>query len=95
VARRLRHRGPAAARRAFAVLAFLEWAPRLRAGPPFSRQPRAARSAALARRRRSRVAPLRRGLAGLEAILREVLAEEGVAPPPPGAAGAPHSAEGA
>lgn len=96
VARRLRHRGPGAARRAFAVLAYLEWAPRLRGGSPFSRRPREVRAAALARLRASRLAPLRRGLAMLEGLLGEVLEAEGVARArPTAAARSPHSSVGA
>jgi hypothetical protein len=98
VARRLRHRGVAAARRAHLLLAWLEWEPvlRLRARRPFSRLPRAERAAALARHRRSRVPGVRRALEELQGLVRETLAEAGVADAPAGAAGREaQSSEGA
>lgn len=90
VALRLRHRGPPAARRVHAVLLWLEWSPwrLLREGRPFSRRPRAARRAALARLRASPLPPLRAGVGLLEALVRETLREAGVA-------GDAHSSDGA
>ncbi|MDX1648410.1 MAG: hypothetical protein R3263_01025 [Myxococcota bacterium] len=91
VARRLRRRGPAAARRAHLALLWLEWSPvvGLRARRPFSRLPRKARARALARLRQSRLPPLRRAVRELEALVDEALAAAGVA------AGGPHSSDGA
>lgn len=98
VARRLRHRGVAAARRAHLVLAWLEWEPVLclRARRPFSRLPRPERAAALARHRRTRVPGVRRALAELEGLVHEALAETGVADAAAGPAGrGVQSSEGA
>jgi hypothetical protein len=77
VERAIRHRGVPTARRAWLLLQWIEWLPRLtlRERRGFSWLPREERRAWLAKVERSRLAPVRRAFAELRAWIEKASAE--------------------